>query len=116
VNICPDHGFKGARKGNKPFFVLSRNKKFWRHSDYSLYPVLPQHEPGPAHPAEDGDLPQQEVSPGPGSDWPERPVRELVADMSFSVRTLPQLGQAMGVLPLVTITSFTWLQSLHAIS
>jgi hypothetical protein len=81
-----------------------------------LYPVLPQHDPGPAHPAVEGDLPQQAVSPWPGSAWPVRPVRELVADMSFSVRLLPQPGQAMGVLLPVTITSLTWPQSLHEIS
>jgi hypothetical protein len=70
-----------------------------------LYPVLPQHEPGPAHTASAGDLPQHAVSPWPGRAWPVRPVNELVADMSFSVWLLPQAGQAMGSLFPVTITS-----------
>jgi hypothetical protein len=72
-----------------------------------LYPVLPQHEPGPAHPALPGVPPQQAVSPGPGSAWPVRPVNELVADMSFSVRSLPQPGQMMGASLPLTITSLT---------
>jgi hypothetical protein len=58
-----------------------------------------------------GELPQQAVSPRPGSVWPVRPVRELVADMSFSVRLLPQLGQTMESLLPVTITSLVWRQS-----
>jgi len=83
---------------------------------FFLYRALPQHEPGPAHPAAEGAFPQQAVSPGPGSDDPVRPVKELVADMSFSVRELPQLGQTIRSSLPVTITSLIWQQSWHAIS
>jgi hypothetical protein len=46
--------------------------------------VRPQHEPGPAHPASAGRLPQQPWSRGPGMFRRPLPVKVLVGDISFS--------------------------------
>jgi hypothetical protein len=117
MNFGGDQRFKSACKVGKPFFVLGCNKKYISHGFLSsIHPILPQHEPGPAHPAAPGEFPQQVVSPAPGSAWPVRPVRELVADISFSVRVLPQPGQTICVSLPVTMTSLTRPHSWHAIS
>jgi len=78
--------------------------------------VFPQHDPGPAHAACPGVLPQQVVSDGPGTCWATRPVIELVADMIFAVSTLPQVGQVSDALLFKTTTSPIWLHSLQMIS
>jgi len=46
--------------------------------------VRPQHEPGPAHPASAGRLPQQPWSFDPGMFRRPLPVRVLVGDIIFS--------------------------------
>jgi hypothetical protein len=47
--------------------------------------VFPQQDPGPAQPACEGELPQQDVSLDPGNAWGLCPVSELVTDISFDV-------------------------------
>lgn len=51
---------------------------------------FPQQLPGPAQPAAEGEDPQQEVSPGPGTLLERTPESELVADRSFFMLALPQ--------------------------
>jgi len=58
-----------------------------------MHQALPQHDPGPAQPAWPGREPQQPWSDGPGNPPAALPVRELVAETSFSA-ALPQPGQA----------------------
>jgi len=56
---------------------------------------FPQQLPGPAQPACAGELPQQAVSPGPGSPLLAAPDREDVAESSFFRFALPHVLQAV---------------------
>jgi hypothetical protein len=60
---------------------------------------LPQHDPGPAHPASDTERPQQAVSPGPGTACGVLPVKELGVDINRVISALSHWGHATDSLP-----------------
>jgi hypothetical protein len=75
---------------------------------------LPQQDPGPAQPALEGELPQQVVSPGPGTPPVLAfPVSELVLERSFSIFRLPQAGHALWPGSPIIKSSETFPQSRH---
>jgi len=55
---------------------------------------LPQHDPGPAHPAWLGELPQQDVSPGPGTCVEAVPETAACADNNLCRLALPHAEHA----------------------
>ena len=82
-------GLKALEQG--PFSLVQIILAFGR----SLSQILPQHDPGPAHPgACPGLEPQQAVSEGPGMLLGLWPVRLDVADMSLVRSLLPHPGHS----------------------
>jgi hypothetical protein len=82
-------------------------------SDY----FLPQQLPGPAHPAAEGGLPQQAVSPRPGSLFLATPDIDDGVDGNFLRFWLPQLPQDGFSLPATPVrTSVVLPQSMHSYS
>jgi hypothetical protein len=74
---------------------------------------FPQQLPGPAQPACAGVLPQQEVSPDPGSPCLATPDREEGAESSFFRFTLPQALQVGVSLAEAASTSLVAPHSVH---
>ena len=104
-------GLKALEQG--PFSLVQIMPGFRRF----LSQILPQHDPGPAHPgACPGLEPQQAVSEGPGMFLGLWPVRLDVADMSLVRSLLPHPGHSGEVVVENISSSLTFPQFSHRYS